>query len=201
VTHFYKITVLIIAVLFQFFLFTSSSNADEMVGCNNFTATPLVAPKPQTRSEARDRLALVNAAIKKGGEQILFFGDSLVEKWSAERWDSSFGNRGTINAGINGDRTYNLLWRLAHGSSLDGPPVPIIIVLIGTNDLGDSSTPEATADSIRQVLLFLRTKTPQTKLLLLGLLPRTDRFGQKIAEVNRLIKTCVNPLAVLSIRP
>lgn len=64
-THFYKITVLIIAVLFQFFLFTSSSNADEMVGRNNFTATPLVAPKPQTRSEARDRLALVNAAIKK----------------------------------------------------------------------------------------------------------------------------------------
>jgi len=45
--------------------------------------------------------------------------------------------------------------------------------LIGTNDLGQGRSPELAAEGVRAVLLKLRQRLPNARILLLGLLPRS----------------------------
>jgi lysophospholipase L1-like esterase len=170
----------------------SQASADELMACSSFTDVPLAEPSPQTKPEATERLAAINDAVQKDSE-FIFFGDSLIQRWPTHMWDQDFASRGGINGGIDGDRTDNLVWRLAHGN-LAGPPSRLIVLLIGTNDLGHSWSPVQAAQGIRRILMYLRDAVPKTNVLLLGLLPRTDRFGSEIAAVNDLIKTCSSPM-------
>ncbi len=99
------------------------------------------------------------------------------------------GPLGVLDAGIDGDRSEHLLWRIEHGN-LDGTPPKVIVLLIGTNDLGHGRPPELAAEGIRTILLYLRERLPAVPILLLALTPRSDRFREKVNAVNRLIKTC-----------
>ena len=62
--------------------------------------------------------------------------------------------------------------------------------MIGTNN-HMSSSPEYTARDIRLIVQKLRSKLPQTKILVLAIFPRggndDDAARQKNMEVNRLI--------------
>jgi lysophospholipase L1-like esterase len=101
-----------------------------------------------------------------------------------------------LDAGVSGDRTEHLLWRMQHGN-LAGPPPKGAIVLIGTNDLtngGNPRSPELIAEGIRRDLLDLRQHLPNTRILLLGLWPRSAspeaRLRRGAVAVNRLIRAC-----------
>jgi beta-glucosidase len=103
--------------------------------------------------------------------------------------------RGVLNAGISGDFTDHILWRLDHGN-LAGPPPKAVVLLIGTNDLAAHRSPELTADGIRANLVLLRERLPESRILLLGLLPR-EQFPDAplrwaVAQVNRLIRDCAD---------
>jgi len=126
---------------------------------------------------------------------VLFFGDSLTEGWDPVLWERSLAPRGVLNAGISGDFTDHILWRLEHGD-LAGPPLKAVILLIGTNDLAAHRSPELTADGIRANLVLLRERLPESRILLLGLLPR-EQFPDAplrwaVAQVNRLIRDCAD---------
>jgi len=122
-------------------------------------------------------------------------GNSLTEGWDPESWATSFAPGDILNAGISGDFTDHILWRLEHGN-LDGPPPRAVILLIGTNDLAAHRSPELTADGIRANLVLLRRRLPQTKILLLGLLPREEFPDAPLrlaaAQVNELIRDCAD---------
>jgi lysophospholipase L1-like esterase len=120
---------------------------------------------------------------------VLFLGDSITERWTPATWRKYFTPRKILNAGIDGDRTENLFWRLDHGN-LDGPIPRLLVLLIGTNDLGRGRPPTVAAEGIRADLLHLRDRLPRTRILLLGLTPRSDRFRQEVTDVNRLISAC-----------
>jgi len=126
---------------------------------------------------------------------ILFFGDSLIEGWDATIWERSLASRGALNAGVSGDRTDHLLWRLHHGN-LAGPQPKAVVLLIGTNDLAYGRSPELTADGIRANLEMLRQRLPEARILLLGLLPREESpsapLRLEVAQVNRLIRDCAD---------
>jgi lysophospholipase L1-like esterase len=130
---------------------------------------------------------------------VLFLGDSLTEGFDDGVWQQHMAPRGVLNAGIGGDRTDHLRWRLEHGN-LDGPPPRAAILLIGTNDLGHNWPPEMAAEGIRATLVKLRQRLPETAILLLGLWPREDvpRIVERheIAAVNRLIATCSDGTAI-----
>jgi len=100
-----------------------------------------------------------------------------------------------LNAGISGDFTDHILWRLEHGN-LAGPPPKAVILLIGTNDLAAHRSPDLTAEGIRANLVLLRKRLPEARILLLGLLPREQSPGAPLrraaAEVNRLIRDCAD---------
>ena len=84
-----------------------------------------------------------------------------------------------------GDRTENVLWRIANGE-LDGIAPKVVILLIGSDNNKDTAT--RIIAGVTAVVKKINAKLPQSKLLLLGIFPRgardNDPFRKKIATVN-----------------
>src|SRR5437763_12678610 len=127
------------------------SPARAQLACGHFTQEPAPAPAPREAGSAVRRFEVINAEVKSVRHRVLYLGDSLTERWDAEVWRQHMAPRGVLNAGVNGDHTENLLWRLQHGN-LAGPPPAGIVMLIGTNDLtngGRGRPPHIAADGLR----------------------------------------------------
>jgi lysophospholipase L1-like esterase len=114
---------------------------------------------------------------RAGGVDLLFLGDSITQLWDEnETWTRYYGPRRAANFGLSGDRTEHLLWRVAHGE-LDGIEPKVIVLLIGTNNIGQDP-PEAIAKGVGEIVAEVRRRQPGSKVLLLGLLPR-GRFPHR----------------------
>jgi lysophospholipase L1-like esterase len=167
--------------------------AQTTVPCEPFTQDHIASPEPREAAPAVARFDRIKYAVGTEPYRALFLGDSLTERFDLQVWHQHMAPRGVLNAGVNGDRTEHLLWRLKHGN-LAGPPPAAVIVLIGTNDLGHGRPPEQAAEGIRADLLYLRQQLPNTRILLLGLLPRSASpdagLRRKVAAVNDLIQHC-----------
>lgn len=182
---------------------TAALPAYAQLACGPFSATPLDAPAPRTEFWAIPAFQNINVAVKTQPYRVLFLGNSITFRWELPLWDAkpvwdaNMPQRGVLNAGVAGDRTEHLLWRLDHGN-LDGPAPKLAIVLIGTNDLAHGRPPELAAEGIRAVLIRLRQKLPGTRILLLGLTPRgatpDDPLRQEVGAVNKLIQTCADTM-------
>src|SRR5262245_18313060 len=136
-------------ILFALALLAFEHRADaQLLPCGPFTQAELPPPAARQDGHARARFDEINSAIKAQPHRVLFFGDSLTEGFDRGLWDQHMGPRGVLNAGVGGDRTDHLRWRLELGH-LDGPPPQGIVLLIGTNDLGHEWPPELTAEGIR----------------------------------------------------
>jgi lysophospholipase L1-like esterase len=175
--------------------------AQAQPACGHFTQEPAAPPAPREAGSALRRFELINAEVNSVRHQILYLGDSLTERWDQELWREYMEPRGVLNAGVNGDRTEHLLWRLQHGN-LAGPPPAAIVMLIGTNDLtngGHGRSPNIAAEGIRANLDYLRQHAPNARILLLGLWPREDvpHLNPTIAAVNRLIQECADGRTVV----
>jgi lysophospholipase L1-like esterase len=164
--------------------------------CGPFTAEPVAAPIPRGAGSAMRRFEQIKRWVKTRPYRVLFLGDSITERFDEQVWREHMAPRGVLNSGVNGDRTEHLLWRLHHGN-LDGPPPAGVVVLIGTNDLtngGHPRSPAEVAEGVRANLLYLRQRLPATRILLLGLYPRSAspeaRLRRGTVAVNRLIRNC-----------
>jgi lysophospholipase L1-like esterase len=194
----------VLALMVATLLGARAAAAGAPVSCAAFSAVPLAAPAPRFDAHSLERLAAINQAVKTVPHRVLFLGDSLTERWEdregAEIWRDQVAPLGVLDAGINGDRTEHLSWRLDHGN-LDGSAPPAVVLLIGTNDLEHGRPPAVAAEGIRANLLHVRAAYPDAHVLLLGLLPR-ERLPQAplrraVGEVNRLIATCADGGAVV----
>jgi len=167
--------------------------AQAALACGRFSPDVLAAPEPREASAPVRRFELIKEWVRTQPYRALFLGDSLTERWDPELWRQHMAPRGVLNAGVSGDRTEHLRWRLDHGN-LAGLPPRLAIVEIGTNDLGHGRPPDVAAEGVRDVLLKLRERLPDTRILLLGLWPRSateeDRLRREVREVNRMIATC-----------
>lgn len=155
-------------------------------------AKPVVSEGP-TRPAPRDAAVagmherfLLRA--KQGDVDLLFLGDSITQMWENHPglWDRHYAPRRAANFGVSGDRTQNVLWRIDHGE-LDGLRPRVVVVLIGTNNL-PSDPPAGVAAGVAAVVARVRKKLPDSKVLLLGLLPRgrtaADQLRARLAAVN-----------------
>jgi len=176
-----------------------AAHAQSLLRCGPFTEAVLDPPSPREARWPVGEFEKINAAVKTQPYRVLFLGDSLTERFDPELWRQDMEPRGVLNAGVSGDRTEHLLWRLQHGN-LDGPPPAGIMVLIGTNDLTNDRTPEIVAEGIRADLQYLRRQLPAARIGLLGLWPRAmwpdAPLRGAILAVNRLIKNCSDDRAV-----
>lgn len=132
---------------------------------------------------------------KQGGFDLVFLGDSITQGWEGagkEVWQQHFGSVKALNLGFGGDRTEHLLWRLTRNQM--GPNRPkAAVILIGTNNTGHlMQAPDEIAAGVSEVLQTLRAKSPKTKVLLLGILPRgespSDPMRVNNAQVNERIR-------------
>ncbi len=122
--------------------------------------------------------------------QLVFLGDSLIRRWedNIDLWNKFFSAYGAANFGVGGDCLENIKWRILNGE-LDGIDPKIIILLAGTNNL-DKDSEETIVNGIREIVEIIRHKLKNTKLVILGLLPRNANetginYARKIGRINR----------------
>tara|TARA_R110000868_G_scaffold66023_1_gene197115 strand:- start:427 stop:1206 length:780 start_codon:yes stop_codon:yes gene_type:complete len=111
--------------------------------------------------------------------QLILVGNSIFHTLDNEDrnevWEKHLDQYQTVNMGISGDRTENVIWRLQNGT-IDNINPKVALVLIGTNNTDGNhylniSTPEELEGGIWKICEILRQKLPDTKIILLGILP------------------------------
>jgi lysophospholipase L1-like esterase/pimeloyl-ACP methyl ester carboxylesterase len=137
---------------------------------------------------------------------IIFLGNSITQGIGGDRpsvtykagrpyFDKAFNNFRWVVAGISGDRTQHLLWRLQNGNYASSHP-KLLVLTIGVNNFNEDSG-EETADGIKLILDWLKVNMPQTKVLLIGPLPTglhpnsSNRIKYDI--VHAIIKNYASP--------
>jgi lysophospholipase L1-like esterase/pimeloyl-ACP methyl ester carboxylesterase len=111
---------------------------------------------------------------------IIFLGNSITQGIGGYRpsvtykagkpyFEKAFNEFRWVVAGISGDRTQHLLWRLKNGNYASSHP-KLLVLTIGVNNFNEDSG-EETADGIKLLLDWLKVNMPQTKVLLIGPLP------------------------------
>ena len=131
---------------------------------------------------------------------VVFIGDSITHFWSGEpkakrvagkdSWEKWIAPHHPINLGYGWDRTENVLWRLRHGE-VAGLKPKAYVVLIGTNNLSGINNVEDTVEGVAEVCREIRRQSPQSKILLLAILPRQakpDATRQRVTDANKLLK-------------
>jgi beta-glucosidase len=136
------------------------------------------APRPGNWMQRHEK---INERAKQGDVDLVFIGDSITDGWQSggarggkEVWEKYYGNRKAMNAGIGGDRTQHVLWRLENGN-IDGLHPKLAVIMIGTNNSnGHDNTAEEIAEGIKAIVAKVREKLPKTKILLLAVFPRGE---------------------------
>ena len=124
------------------------------------------------------------SAIGGKSYDIVLLGDSITQKWSSSDPDSMNGLGSKVfNLGRTGDFTENLLWRL-EGGCLDGYTTKFFNLLIGTNNTIQrepaKDDPADIAAGVKAVLDLVLAKHPESKVLLMPILP----YGYTNAQHN-----------------
>ncbi|MBC8139819.1 MAG: hypothetical protein H7Y38_00080, partial [Armatimonadetes bacterium] len=138
-------------------------------------------------------------SLKDGAQkekpQIVFIGDSITQNWKdagKADWDKRFAPLGGYNAGIGGDKTNQILWRIKDGL-LDGLSPKLVVLAIGVNnmwrnDFGNARIAEGTEAAIKAI----QAKVPTAKVLVIGIFPTqaTADNGMRggVKEINAEVK-------------
>jgi len=157
-------------------------------------STPQLGVDGQIGSAYADKHQTQCEAVVATRPELVFIGDSITARWPQEVLEARFGKYRPINLGIGGDWIQNVLWRVQNGT-LDKAAPKIVVLLIGTNNLTGKFTPDEIAANISGLIQAIQTKTAQSKILLLGILPRGASIKD---EINGAIRQTNTKLATLA---
>jgi lysophospholipase L1-like esterase len=151
-----------------------------------------------------------NKISREGKAPLVFLGDSITEAWlkvGRPVWDRVWAPMGAVNFGIGGDRVEHLLWRLRNGNC-EGLKPKLVVLMIGTNNTGHTRyhganefppdyhcTPEQTVEGVKAVLEHLKMKLPETRVLVLSVLPRGEKPGNIFRQDNDVINAAAAKMA------
>jgi lysophospholipase L1-like esterase len=156
---------------------------------------PSVIPKDRLSEAwwAERHKAIVAGLPNHADTQILLIGDSITNNYEKAKppnqdfqpiWQQYYAPRKALNLGFSGDTTANVLWRLDHGE-VDGLHPKVAVLLIGTDNTGFfHQTAEQTEEGIDAVVADIEQHLPDTKILLLGLLPTRLPSKEENFDVN-----------------
>ena len=155
------------------------------------------ADKPAARTDANSMLAHQQLLAKRtqGKIDVYFEGNSIVRRWGATdypqflaNWKANFFGWNAADFGWGADRIENMLWRLENGE-LDGVNPKVIVILAGTNNVGNrAGGDEKIADitrGIKALVDLCRSKAPNATIVLTGVFPRNDNMAV-VPEINRI---------------
>ncbi|MBC8139820.1 MAG: GDSL family lipase [Armatimonadetes bacterium] len=125
----------------------------------------------------------------------VFLGDSITEGWDKTLWDVHFALHGAVNFAIGGDKTCQILWRVADGL-LDGLTPDVIVLAIGVNNIWSMRySGEHIARGVAACLETIQTACPGAKVLLSAVLPCKESPEHPYRAVISEINAHVEPLA------
>lgn len=152
-----------------------------------------------------ERHAQVLAVQKSLDPEIVLIGDSITHFWAGppisrqqngpKSWAATFGDHRVLNLGFGWDRTQNVLWRLDHGE-MDGTHPKTVVINIGSNNFTETrhareNTPTEVAEAIAAILERVHQKAPQSRILVMGVLPRgfeaVGHYRTRITALNALL--------------
>src|ERR1051326_8665017 len=161
-----------------------------------FAQADVPAPRTDRNSQiAHDQLL---AKTKQRKIDVYFEGDSITRRWGAtdypqllENWRRNFFGWNAADFGWGADRIENLLWRLENGE-LDGVNPKVIVLLAGTNNIGNSVPPhgadsviESVTEGLKAVVGVMQAKAPNAVIILMGIFPRNDNMDV-MPEIDRI---------------
>ena len=147
------------------------------------------ATEPRERDDIRHKTFVWQA--QRGDIDLLFVGDSITDWWRTPgrglaEFEKNYGQYKTANFGIAGDTTQGVLWRMRNGE-LEGFKAKLIVLMLGTNNLGRNTNADIAAGD-RAIVEEFRKRQPQAKVLILGVFPRgaapNTPAREAIAEIN-----------------
>lgn len=165
----------------------------------------------------RGQFERVNQAVAEAkGTELIFFGDSITLLWSLGRadgkevWMEHFAKYQPINMGNSGDITPVMLYRANHGNLnfAKGHQPKVAVLLCGTNNyvvkqsdggkvqwgLGIDTSPAEVADGIRAVAQAFRRQLPETRVILLAILPVANQTKwEKCRKTNYILNSYTYP--------
>ncbi len=154
------------------------------------TAEQLESQEWRGRNAALD-LQLVGQDRNRAG--IVFIGDSITQYFDPGLFAQFHGHRNPINLGLWGDFTQGTLWRLANGQWGNMQP-RVAVILLGTNNTQWGGRPDDVAQGVAEIVRFIHNRSPRTKVLIMGLLPRgattTEPLRAVNAQVNAILRNC-----------
>lgn len=185
-------------------LFAACFSVSSLTG-TGFAEEPNLAviPAPRDNFWCFNRYLSLKEQAAKSSPDVVFLGDSITEQWGSNGkkvWEEKFAPLKAFNAGIGGDRTEHILWRIQNGG-LDFKSAPkVCVLMIGTNNTGHKKgqeVPEHTAQGIEDIVKALHAKYPKMKILLLGILPRgadkQDALRIQNEKINAIVSNFKQP--------
>jgi len=109
-------------------------------------------------------------SVKRGVVDLVLIGDSSAQRWDTKMWSPMH----VVNLGVGGDRTQDVLWRLASTEWSKLRPRKVLIIL-GTNNL-TSDKVCAIIFGLVQVFKRVAAIWPSTQIGFLEIPPRGPRF-------------------------
>lgn len=171
--------------------------AGQRGGVDDWASIPADRAVPRRDENSRIAHQELLAKAKQGRIDVYFVGDSIVRRWGAtdyprflEHWREHFHGWHAANFAWGGDRTQNILWRLANGE-LDGVTPKVFVVQAGANNIGRQPLDEAGVTDltrgIEAIVEACRRHAPDAVIVITGVFPRDDNPGALpgIRQINR----------------
>ncbi len=165
---------------------------------NACAAAPAHAPHAPWNENGRIGHSEHLVKARTGKIDTYFLGDSITRRWGAldypeflAHWQKSFHGWNAADFGWGGDSTHQILWRIQNGE-LEGVNPKVIVLLAGTNNIGDKPKPGAAVDAAEGIAAIIETcqaKAPDATIILMAIFPRNDNeeSNRLVAEANRFI--------------
>ena len=157
---------------------------------NNLALLPGKGPVPSWKGFyplwTKRRLEFMRHSAQDKGA-VVFLGDSITQGWNSLK--SDFPDLKIANRGIGGDTTRGVWFRLQE-DVLDLDPQAVVL-LIGTNDLGNNGDPADAADNIRAILAILEKSNPKMPIIVCKVMPSKANVAEKIEKLDALIDDMV----------
>jgi len=148
------------------------------IACSMWAQAP--APRADQNSMLAHRELL--AKSKQGRIDVYFEGDSITRRWGATdypellaNWKRNFFGWNAADFGWGADKIENILWRLENGE-LDGVNPKVIVLLAGTNNVGNQDPPAGIIRGLGAVVQLIQSKAPVATIILTAIFPRNDHI-------------------------
>ena len=132
--------------------------------------------KPMRRGDEATNTDILASWAKAntGVGDVVFLGDSITGAWKFQTtlWNSLATGYSKVNFGVGGDTVQTIAYRLEAGL-LNAMNPRSVVLMIGANNVSTTApTPEITGRAIWNLASLVKCQKPNTRLILMGTLPR-----------------------------